>query len=188
MTPTTDDRLDHIESTLAIQQLASRYALAVDGRDVDTWVSLFVDDVDCGRYGKGREALRGFIDAGIRAFYRSVHFIGGHTIDFEGRDRATGTVYCRAEHEDGDRWVAMQLVYFDTYERREGGWFFVKRSERAWYAADVLERPQEVGFHGWDKHPLPMKLPDAFPSWEPFWKRSEGDEIAAITGLPVKRD
>ena len=29
----------------------------------------------------------------------------------------------------------MQLIYFDTYERREGRWYFVKRSERAWYAA-----------------------------------------------------
>ena len=185
MTMSTGDRLDRIESTLAIQQLAARYAQAVDSRDLDTWVSLFVEDVDCGRHGKGREALRSFIDAGIRAFYRSVHFVGGHTIDFSGADSASGTVYCRAEHEDGDRWVAMQLVYFDTYARRDGAWYFVKRSERAWYAVDVLERPQAVGFAGWDKHPLPMKLPRTFASWEPFWRQSDDAAIAAITRHPA---
>lgn len=185
MTESVEERLDRIESTLAIQQLAARYALAVDSRDVDTWVGLFVEDVDCGRYGKGREALRSFIDPGIRAFYRSVHFIGGHTIDFESSDRATGTVYCRAEHEDGDRWVAMQLIYFDTYERRGGRWYFVKRSERAWYAADQFERPQDVDFHAWEKHPLPMKLPRAFATWEAFWDRSDPAEIAKLTRLPT---
>jgi hypothetical protein len=185
MAESVEERLDRIESTLAIQQLVARYALAVDSRDVDAWIGLFVEDVDCGQYGKGREALRSFIDPGIRAFYRSVHFVGGHTIDFDGKDRATGTVYCRAEHEDGDRWVAMQLTYFDSYERRDGQWYFVKRSERAWYAADQLERPQDVDFHGWTKHPLPMKLPRAFPTWEAFWRRSEPDEIAAITRLPT---
>jgi hypothetical protein len=185
MAESVEERLDRVESTLAIQQLAARYALAVDSRNVDSWVGLFVEDVDCGRYGVGREALRSFIDPGIRAFYRSVHFIGGHTIDFDGSDRATGTVYCRAEHEDGGRWVVMQLIYFDTYERRAGHWFFVKRSERAWYAADQLERPQDVDFHAWAKHPLPMKLPRAFPTWAAFWGRSDPAEIAAITGHPI---
>ena len=55
-------RVDRVESQLAIQQLAARYALAVDSRDLDTWVDLFVEDVDCGSYGKGREALKKFIE------------------------------------------------------------------------------------------------------------------------------
>lgn len=185
MAQSVEERLDRVESMLAIQQLAARYALAVDSRDIDAWIALFVGDVDCGRYGKGREALRGFIDPGVRGFYRSVHFIGGHVIDFEGANRASGTVYCRAEHEDGDRWVAMQLIYFDAYERREGQWYFVRRRERAWYAADQLERPQDVAFHGWDKHLLPMKLPHAFATWQGFWSRSSAEEIAAVTAYPV---
>ena len=53
------ERLDRIEATLAIQQLAIRYAIAIDSRDIDAWLALFVDDVDCGRRGRGREALRG---------------------------------------------------------------------------------------------------------------------------------
>ena len=44
----TDDlaaRIDRLESLAEIQQLPIRYALAVDGRDLDAWVNLFVVDV-----------------------------------------------------------------------------------------------------------------------------------------------
>ena len=43
-------RLERVEAQLAIQQLAARYALAVDSRDLETWVNLFVPDVDCGSH------------------------------------------------------------------------------------------------------------------------------------------
>ena len=67
-------RLDRIESQLAIQQLSMRYALAVDARDLDAWVQLFVDDVDCGKHGVGREALKRFIDPNIHGpFLRELH-------------------------------------------------------------------------------------------------------------------
>ena len=54
------DRLDRIESSLAIGQLPSRYAMALDARDLDALVALFVDDVDAGAAGpwqRGVEAL-----------------------------------------------------------------------------------------------------------------------------------
>ena len=44
-----EERLDRVESQLAIGQLPIRYAMAVDGRDVDTWLGLFVPDVQVGR-------------------------------------------------------------------------------------------------------------------------------------------
>ena len=74
-------RMDRIESQLAIQQLPIRYALAVDSRDLDAWVQLFVEDVNCGSHGVGREALKRFIDPSVRTFYRSQHLICGHLID-----------------------------------------------------------------------------------------------------------
>lgn len=91
-------RLDRVESTLAIQQLLIRYALAVDGRDFDAWTELFVEDVNCGRHGVGRAVLKQFIEAACARFYISVHYACGHAISFQGPDQATGQVYCRAEH------------------------------------------------------------------------------------------
>lgn len=178
-------RIDRIEARQAIAELPARYARAVDSRDIEAWLTLFIDDVDCGKRGKGREALRRFIDPNLRTFYRSIHFIGGHVVDFEDADHANGTVYCRAEHEDGDRWIAMAIVYFDRYARRDGTWYFVERREKHWYSANVLDRPAPP-FQHWPRwaNRLP-ELPGDFPSWRPFWASSSDAEIGAITAQPV---
>jgi hypothetical protein len=161
-------RLDRIEARLAIAQLPIRYALAVDARDLDAWVACFRPDVDMGRHGTGREALRRYIEPRVRRFYRSIHQICGHRIELTGDDTATGAVYCRAEHEAGDRWIVMAICYFDDYARVDGEWYFSRRRERHWYAADVAEHPQAVGFAGWEGSSAPA-LPEAFPTWAGFW-------------------
>ena len=182
-------RIDRIESTLAIQQLPVRYALAVDGRDIQGWVDLFVEDVNCGRHGTGRAALAAFIEPAVAGFYRSQHFICGHKIDFTDADNASGVVYCRAEHEDGDHWVVMAILYFDTYERRDGEWFFVRRNERHWYGADIVARPAGPNFSQWPGQPdIPApKLPDAFPQWRGFWDRMGPEAEDRRTRFPVGR-
>ena len=163
------DRLARVESLLAIGQLPIRYAMAVDARDIDEWVALFVPDVQVGRESFGRDALRAHIRPLLRTFNRSVHQICGHRIELDVSDvaRATGATYCRAEHEVGDRWIVMAICYFDDYERVDGDWLFRRRRERHWYAADVNEHPQAVGFDSW--HSEAPRLPSAFPTWDGFW-------------------
>jgi hypothetical protein len=165
-----EQRLDRIESHLAIQQLPIRYALAVDGRDMDAWVRLFVPDVRVTKQTSGREALAVQIDGMVRTFKRSIHSICGHRIEFDDADpdHATGAVYCRAEHEVDDRWIVMAICYFDDYRRVDGEWLFSRRREKHWYAVDVNERPQAVGFKSWDGSGTP-NLPDQFPTWDQFW-------------------
>ena len=51
--------------------------------------------------------------------------------------------------ERGDQWIVMAIIYFDTYERQGGRWYFVRRSEQHWYSADVLERPSAPDFQQW---------------------------------------
>lgn len=179
------DRIDRIESQLAIGQLPIRYAIAIDSRDLDAWTALFVADVDCGQFGRGREALKKFIDPNIRTFYRSHHQICGHQIDFVDRDHATGKVYCRAEHEVGKQWYVMAICYFDQYERQDGRWFFKKRSEKHWYAADVQRQPSDDDFQQWREWNARLPaLPQAFPSWTRFWQRSDASAIAKLTSRP----
>jgi len=182
-------RIERIESQLAIQQLPPRYAVAVDSRDLDALVNLFVPDVDCGRWGKGRDALKAFYEPTLRGFYRSQHQVCGHVVDFdpENLDRATGKTYCRAEHEDGDKWVVMAICYFDEYERADGRWCFKRRDERHWYSSDVLARPGQPQLQNWDKFAAPRhqpRLPDSFPSWAEYWARASAQEIAALTRKP----
>jgi hypothetical protein len=165
---TLESRIDRIESQLAIGQLPIRYAMAIDGRDLDAWVALFVPDVQVGRERFGREALRDYIAPVLRGFRRSMHRIVGHRIDLTGDDTASGAVYCRAEHEVDDRWIVMSICYFDEYQRVDGEWLFRRRKERHWYAADINEHPQAVGFDSWQAGGPPT-LPEAFLTWEMFW-------------------
>jgi SnoaL-like domain len=180
--PDLADRVARIEAQLAIQQLAVRYAMAVDARDLDAWVGCFRPDVDMGRHGTGREALRRYIDPMVRRFYRSVHQICGHRIELTAQDAATGAVYCRAEHEVRQEWIVMAICYFDEYVRVDGEWFFSRRRERHWYAADVTRTPQSAGFAGWAGSAEP-KLPAEFASWTQFW--DAGASPATLTTAPA---
>jgi hypothetical protein len=171
-----DTRLARLEARQAIGQLPIRYAIAVDTRNVDDWVRLFVPDVDLGRHGRGREALRAAIEPQLRWFYRSIHQICGHRIDLGPDDhdrggpaRATGSVYCRAEHEVDDRWIVMAIRYDDEYRRVGDEWLFARRRERHWYAVDVTERPQAVEFDSWGSSGRRPPLPGLDPSWSRFW-------------------
>ena len=163
-------RLDAIESRLDIGQLPARYAIAVDGRDTDAWVALFVPNVKVTREVSGRAALKEQIDGMLRTFKRSVHQICGQRIvlDPDDPDAASGFTYCRAEHEVGDRWVVMAIVYFDDYQRVDGEWLFRRRKEKHWYAADINEHPQAVNFDSW-QNGAPPALPGYFPTWAAFW-------------------
>jgi 3-phenylpropionate/cinnamic acid dioxygenase small subunit len=176
------DRIARIEDRLEIDQLPIRYALAVDSRDIDSWLSLFVPDVRVGREATGREALRAFITPRLHWFYRSIHQIVGHRVELLGPDTARGHVYCRAEHEVGERWIVMAIRYDDDYRKVNGQWLFARRREHHWYAADVADRPQSVAFDGWDIPSGPPDLPGGAETWSTFWA---DHETSAITGKPV---
>jgi hypothetical protein len=178
-------RLNRVESIQAIQQLAARYAVAVDSRDVDSWVQLFIEDVNCGRHGKGRKVLREVIAGSLRTFYRSIHFVGNHQVDLIDANHATGIVYCRAEHEVGAQWIVVPVAYFDEYERRDGAWYFVRRREKHWYSVDQLERPPALS-HRWPEGSKSASLPGDFPTWSKFWSDSPASTVAAVTDTPIK--
>lgn len=80
----------------AIKDLAVRYALAVDGKDLDTLASLFVPDVDNGRFGRGPDGVRRFYDQSLRQFHCSIHLVANHVIELQEPSRAHGVVYCLA--------------------------------------------------------------------------------------------
>jgi hypothetical protein len=181
-------RIERIEAQLAIQQLPARYAVAVDSRDLAALVALFVPDVDCGRWGKGRDALKRFYEPTLRNFYRSQHQICGHVVELLGADEARGTTYCRAEHEDMDRWYVQAICYFDQYQRVDGTWCFRRRVERHWYTADHEERPNRGdSFQRWPRFATPRyqpALPQHWPSWASYWENAGSGAVEAVTKKP----
>jgi hypothetical protein len=171
------DALQELLSRDRIHQLADRYALAVDGKDLDTLAGLFADDVDNGRYGRGPEGVRTFYDHVLRGFHCSMHMVGNHVIDFQDDDHATGVVYCRAHHHilEPEHWYDMSLAYWDTYERRGDGWCFRRRRLKSWYRQEfghpshgserILASPGEAGPQRGER------MPEAFPTFAEFWAR-----------------
>jgi ketosteroid isomerase-like protein len=178
------DRLDRIESTLAISQLPSRYAMALDARDLDALVALFVDDVLAGEHGSGRDALKRWYEEVLRRFYRSIHLVCGHQFEFVDSDNATGAVYCRAEHEDGEGWYVIAMRYEDVYQRRDGQWHFVKRREHPWYSVDVTERPGPDFFRWPEDVALRAAMPHRMPTWSTFWADGDADAPARLSRQP----
>jgi hypothetical protein len=165
-------KIERLDSTEQIRQLVSRYALALDSRNVPDLVALFVDDVQVGRGQQGRDALAAWFDPILRPYRTTFHLIGNHVIEFEDDDHATGVVYCRPEHEVDDLWIVMPMQYWDRYERRDGRWYFVSRRPVVFYAADVLEHPLQVPdrFH-FPNNPMihAAELPGKWESWRHFW-------------------
>ena len=128
-----EERLDRLESLDEIRQLAAKYSVTLDMRDLDMHVNLFVPDVRVGKEGAGRQALKEWADATFRdQFTGTSHHIGHHIIDFDSNASAIGLVYSKNEHETptqdgGCEWVIMQMLYWDHYERIDGRWYFKRR-------------------------------------------------------------
>ena len=178
-------RIDRLESLDAIRQLPARYALSLDMRDMDAMVSLFPADVRVGKGESGRGALRAWMDRTLRSpFTGTAHHVGGHVIEFDDPDHAHGVVYSKNEHETGDEWVIMQMMYVDDYVRAAGPdgprWYFARRLPLYWYATDpnkppIGDRKMRWPDSGWTEG----NFHNLFPSYAEFWER-EGDD-----GRPV---
>jgi len=169
---TIEARLDRLESLEHIRQLVHRYALAVDTRNLDDLVELFVEDVQIGRDQRGREAMKAWFAESLARFGDSIHFVGNHVIDMDAAAAARGVVTCRDELETGGEWRVGFVQYWDQYVRREGRWYFSRRRLHRWYMVDALTRPQHGAGLEMDRESLQIgQLPDAWPSWTRFWEQ-----------------
>ncbi|MEY4474063.1 MAG: hypothetical protein RL671_2367 [Pseudomonadota bacterium] len=173
---TIEARIDRLESLDAIRQLPAKYALALDMRDMDAMVSLFPADVRVGKDASGRQALRAYMDRTLRSpFTGTSHHIGGHVIEFDDPDHAHGVVYSKNEHETGDEWVIMQMMYVDDYVRQDGRWHFARRLPLYWYATDLNKPPIGDNKMRWPATEWAEgNFHKLFPSYAEFWAR-DGD-------------
>ncbi len=166
----TGSPVDRCVAFEEIRQLAARYALAIDQRDLDTLVDLFVPDVRVGTDRTGHDALRAEFTTSLRAIGVSILQVGTHVIDLVDHDAATGIVYCTAEIQDGERWIRQAIAYDDTYRRVNGSWRFVRRIHRLFYGINTATRPLDQGPANWPEHPDGVgTLPEAWPTWRAFW-------------------
>jgi hypothetical protein len=180
-------RLDRLESLDEIRQLAAKYSLALDMRDLDAMVNLFPENVRVGKGTSGRAHFKKWMDQTLREqFTGTSHHIGNHIIEFEDPDHAVGVVYSKNEHEtptaDGDiEWVIMQMIYWDHYERIDGRWYFARRLPCYWYATDLNKPPVGDQKMRWpDRDHYDGAYHDLFPTWKAFWDAEPSDTLPAV--------
>ena len=171
-------RLDRLESLDAIRQLAAKYALSLDMRDLDAHVNLFAPDIRVSREQSGRGHLKRWLDDTLRLqFTGTAHHIGNHIIEFDDPDHAHGVVYSKNEHETGDEWVIMQMLYWDNYERIDGCWYFRRRLPCYWYATDLNKPPVGDNKMRWPgREAYEGAFHELFPSWREFWASQPADD------------
>jgi hypothetical protein len=171
--PTPEARLDRLESLAEIRQLPSRYALALDARDMDALAGLFIPAVPVGKDRRGRDALREWFTGAMKAPRVTVHLVANHVIDFDDADHARGIVYCHDELErpETGEWQLGKLQYWDDYERVDGEWCFARRRFHRWYLVDAVSRPSRGAGVNDGSDPLRAGLlPDAFDTWHDYWQ------------------
>ncbi len=169
----TTDPLAYLLACEQIRQLASRYAVALNHRDLEALVALFVEDVRVGRHGSGREALRGDFAAQLEPLGRTVLQVTNQVIDVTDARRATGIVGTRGEIELDGQWVVQVIEYHDQYECRDGQWLFVRRRHRLWYGAPFDVSPIGLPPANWPASAVGTgDLPDALDSWRAWTRRT----------------
>ncbi len=175
-------RIERLESLDEIRQLAAKYSLSLDMRDLDAHVNLFAHDIRVSREKTGRTHLKRWLDDTLRLqFTGTSHHIGNHVIEFDDSDHAHGVVYSKNEHEAGDEWVIMQMLYWDNYERIDGRWYFRRRLPCYWYATDINRPPVGDNKMRWpDREPYAGAYHDLWPSWEAFWNHPPGEQLAEV--------
>lgn len=178
-------RIDRIESKDAIRQLAFKYALALDMRDVDAIVNLYVPDVKVSAEERGRDALKRVFAAVLRTFTTSVHHVGNQVVEFDDADNAHGVTYTRAEHEIDGIWLPMYLYYLDIYKRIDGQWYIKRRAPCELYGVDSTQAPvgpRKVRWPG--REPYEGTWHAHFPSWDEFWSDPSIDERPVAPAAP----
>lgn len=170
--------LERLLAYQEIRQLASRYAVCVDARDLDGLVRLFVPDVRLGRDRSGRDALRAEFDQSLRTVGITFLNTGNHVIELADADHATGIVYCRGEIQDGgldsERWIVQAIQYHDDYARREGEWLFVRRRHFLVYGVEEGSGPLRLSPARWPASQTGIGThPHVLPSWKAFWGLSD---------------
>ena len=141
--------------TIELNQLAFRYALAVDHCDTAAFIAVFLPDGRLRSYHPGsttpfadlagHEQLAAVPDT-MRGMYRATaHMMTNHLVDVEG-DAGSGQVLCTARHlvEEGGSSVSLNVMirYLDRYVRRGGVWHIADREIRFLWSEkhDVTDR------------------------------------------------
>jgi hypothetical protein len=143
------ERPESIQDRLAIQELNQRYAVHVDLHEVDTWTSLFTEEVqfDEREFGAplmvGREDIRAYGHHLADIVEHALHHMTTHVIEDLTATSARGMAFAVVEslRKNGSH-VRSHVVYHDRYVKVDGKWLFAERILRRTLPDEVLAAPR----------------------------------------------
>lgn len=145
---TIEERLDIVESELALRRLVAEYCHGADKRDLARFLAVWTpdarwvlgDDVEM----RGHDAIRAVVERQWLA-YRSYHHLTSNLVVEIDGDRATGEcdVAVTVQLRSG-RWIRGGGTYRDEFERRDGTWLIARRDARLGHLLDEEPRDDEV--------------------------------------------
>ena len=147
---TLEERLARVEDRLALRELASRYNIAIDNRDLDTVGALFTEQAffgsaDGAMGATGPKAIVEQFKLRFSVLGASNHFTHDQLINFESPQRATGLVASHAEVWRNEQAMITALRYADVYEKQNGVWRFAERKLSFMYYLSLADYPQMLG-------------------------------------------
>jgi hypothetical protein len=149
-------RADELVDRSLLQELAFRYAAAVDTCDRDAFLAVFDPEGSISAYAPDADepfaVQRGHAELAMvpgmmrQRFHRTQHMMTNHLVDLTrgaggaGHD-ATGSVYCTARHWNPDPLGGTDLIvvirYDDSYRRDGDGWRILDRHIRFLFSETV---------------------------------------------------
>ena len=166
------DALAELVARSEIQQLAYRYSAALENRDVEAMVDLFVPHARYGSYGVGPDALRRLTAESLAGSHMAVVLVANHLIEFQSTTSATGQVWARCyAQSDGDGYVEQLLRYEDCYELFEGTWRFLHRKHRLWFGIGSASSPLDQEPANWPQQQVGIgDIPFENPAFLRWWQ------------------
>jgi uncharacterized protein (TIGR02246 family) len=122
--------VERLVAAREIEDLVSRYCIAFDDQDWETFAGLWTEDaafVVGERAFEGRETMLDFLMTCLPAGYASKHMISRPLVEFESDTKArarTDVVWIAANFEN-----TIVARYVDTIVKQDGRWLFRRRVE-----------------------------------------------------------
>jgi hypothetical protein len=172
----SEHTLARVAAMLDIQQLAYRYALAFDSRDLEMLHGLWHEDVPRLPYPDiNIHTVREDFDQWLYGLGPSVLNVGNHVIDILDEDHATGSVYCQVQMDAGEQYVEQAILYQDRYVRAGGRWLFEVRRHLLWFGTASTENPFKQAPANWPASTFGRgTLPEDFASYQALRARLDG--------------
>jgi 3-phenylpropionate/cinnamic acid dioxygenase small subunit len=139
-----------LSDRLAIQDLLTTYARAVDTKDWDLYESVFspdalIDYTSSGGIRGSRAEVRAWVAKALELFTMTQHLVTNHHIVVNGDTATSHTDFFNPMgRPDGKGGLALFFVggtYRDELKREDGGWVITERiEEMLWFAGDWPQR------------------------------------------------